>query len=124
MALFSKKQAKPEVLKRSLFTIENQNGLTDSPNHNDFIHYLDELFSSDDQFVTLALKQSKDCVNFVQACVIDGSIIIQLGLDKDGKTKLVEKTVSTIDEYFRIFNTFFAYGTVDKIRSYKPVKMM
>ena len=83
--------------------MENQNGYLTDFTFDDVEDYLQEMFDDFDQFVTLTLIEATNGVRFIQACQILGGILnIQLGLENNEGTKLVEKNCSkeVLNEHF------------------------
>ena len=102
--------------------LENQNGYMTDFTFDDVEDYLQEMFDDFNQFVTLTLTEAKNGVRFIQACQILGGILnIQLGLENNEGTKLVEKTCSK-EVCISIFKKFYEYSLVDDLDTYKPVK--
>lgn len=118
------KRAVPDftAVKEEQFVLENQVGPVEDPTKDDVTAYLDSMFNDPDQFVTLTLPRAVNGVRFVQACLIGQNPVVQLGLEKGGKTQLVEKTCSTSSECVEIFHLFYDYGIVNNISDYSPVK--
>ena len=121
--LFGKKE-QPEFKKvdREILSLENQNGRLENPTREDLTDYLNCLFDEDDQFVTLTLAKAKDGVRFVQATFAGAKLIVQLGLEENNKTHLVEKVCDTGKECADIFYQFYDFGIIDRVAEYTPVQ--
>ncbi len=128
MSLFSKlfKKKTTEVVFEKVEPIENatletQNGLISNFSESDIDSCLQEMYEDVDQFVTLTLEQARYGIRYVQACQVDNGITVQLGIEKDENTRLVEKVCSE-EECRAIFHQFYSYGNVNDLESYKPVE--
>lgn len=88
------------------------------------MYMLDEAFENDEQFLTLSLeKPLYDGVYFVQAARLpDRSISVQVGIEDDGGTKLVEKTMDEVS-CAKIMMYFLETARVQDIESYTLIKM-
>lgn len=88
------------------------------------MYMLDEAFENDEQFFTLSLeKPLYDGVYFVQAARLpDRSISVQVGIEDDGGTKLVEKTMDEVS-CAKIMMYFLETARVQDIESYTLIKM-
>lgn len=88
------------------------------------MYMLDEAFENDEQFLTLSLeKPLYDGVYFVQAARLpDRSISVQVGIEDDGGTKLVEKTMDEVS-CAKIMIFFLETARVQDIESYTLIKM-
>ena len=72
-----------------------------------------------DQFVTLTAPRAKEDVRFVQACMQNGSVMVQLGLEENGN-RLLEKVCSQ-EECIRIFLAFYQGELVPNQYEYREV---
>ena len=88
------------------------------------MYMLDEAFENNEQFLTLSLeKPLYDGVYFVQAARIpDGSISVQVGIETENGTRLVEKTMDEVS-CAKIMIHFLETASVGDIDSYTLVKM-
>ena len=88
------------------------------------MYMLDEAFENDEQFLTLSLeKPLYDGVYFVQAARIpDGQISVQVGIETDSGTKLVEKLMDEVS-CAKIMMYFLETAKVEDIEGYTLVKM-
>lgn len=127
MGLFNKLFGKKEQMEfkkvdGEVLTLENQNGSLENPTREDLKDYLNCLFDEDDQFITLTLAKAKAGVRFVQATFAGTKLIVQLGLEENNKTHLVEKVCDRSKECVDIFYQFYDFGTVENISEYAPVQ--
>lgn len=121
--LFGKKeQTEFKKVDGDVLTLENQNGSIENPTREDLKDYLNCLLDEDDQFITLTLAKAKDGVRFVQATFAGTKLIVQLGLEENNKTHLVEKVCDTGKECTDIFYQFYDFGIVDRVADYTPVQ--
>lgn len=104
-------------------TLENQNGRITEFRDIDIEDYLYDMFSDEEQFVTLAREKAVYGVRFVQACQARGAIDVQLGIEETGRTRLVEKYCSE-RECMDIFLHFYDTARVEDIEHYKPVEFL
>ena len=72
------------VARQSNFTLENQNGKTENFRDVDIEDYLADMFDDPDQFVILTAPQPQHKVRYVQACVQDEGIEVELGIQEEG----------------------------------------
>lgn len=85
---------------------------------------LDEAFENDEQFLTLSLEKALyDGVYFVQgARNPDRTISVQVGIETDSGTRLVEKITDEVT-CAKIMMYFLETAKVEDIESYTLVKM-
>lgn len=85
---------------------------------------LDEAFQNDEQFLTLSLEKALyDGVYFVQAARIpSGAISVQVGIENDGGTKLVERLTDEVS-CAKIMMHFLETARVEDIDDYEVVKI-
>lgn len=88
------------------------------------MYMLDEAFEDDEQFLTLSLEKALyDGVYFVQAARLpNGAISVQLGIESDGGTKLVEKAMDEVS-CAKVMMHFLDTARVEDIESYAVVKL-
>lgn len=67
------------------FKLENQNGAVKEFRDIDIEDYLEDMFASPDQFVTLTAPEAQHKVRFVQACMQKDSIEVELGIEENGR---------------------------------------
>ncbi len=102
------------------FTLENQEGkLTDFRDIN-IEDYLADMFVTPDQFVVLTAPKAQNKIRFVQACMHDGEVEVELGIEENG-THLYYK-MCTQEECYRIFLDFYDNIFTPKMKEYKPVE--
>lgn len=119
--IFSKKKETVfDKVEEEVFVLSNQNGKTENPTKEDLKDYLNCLFDEDDQFITLTLSKAKNGVRFIQACFAGTDLVVQLGLEDNDKTHLVEKTCVRSEECVDIFYKFYDYELVDNIENTIP----
>ena len=82
---------------------------------------LEELYRDPDQFVTLTLAEAPHGIRYVQACQAGGGIDVQLGLEENGRTRLVEKLHSP-SECTAVFRQFYDHACVEGQETYQPVE--
>lgn len=102
------------------FKLENQNGVLRKFGVADIEDYLEDMFGSPEQFVTLTAPEALHKVRFVQACVLKDDIEVELGIEESG-THLVYKLCSEA-ECTRIFLDFFKAEFIPKMEEYQPVQ--
>ena len=108
------------VEKQNGFKLENQNGALREFRDVDIEDYLEDMFASPEQFVTLTAPEALRGVRFVQACVQKDDIEVELGIEENG-THLVYKLCSE-EECIRIFLDFFGDKFIPKMEEYQPVQ--
>lgn len=108
------------VAKQSKFTLESQNGKTENFRDVDIEDYLADMFEDPDQFVILTAPEPRNKVRYVQACVQDEGIEVELGIQEEG-TRLFGK-ICTEEECYRIFLDFYDNTFVPDMSEYKPVE--
>lgn len=126
MGFFSKlfgKKEKPQAVNKFGIMAENQDKRVPAE-LNTAMYMLDEAFENDEQFLTLSLeKPLYDGVYFVQAARIpDGMISVQLGIEQENGTKLVEKLTDEVT-CAKIMMHFLDTAKVGDIESYTLVRM-
>lgn len=91
---------------------------------NTAMYMLDEAFENDEQFLTLSLEKALyDGVYFVQAARLpNGLITVELGIENENGTKLVEKAMDEVS-CAKIMMHFLETAKVEDIESYTLVKM-
>lgn len=102
------------------FKLENQNGAVKEFRDIDIEDYLEDMFASPDQFVTLTAPEAQYKVRFVQACMQKDSIEVELGIEENG-IRLIYKLCSR-EECIRIFLDFFEQDFIPKMEEYQPVQ--
>ncbi len=121
--LFGRKE-KPQAVNKFGIMAENQDKRVPAE-LNAAMYMLDEAFENDEQFLTLSLKKAiYDGVYFVQAARLpDGMISVQLGIEQENGTKLVEKITDEVT-CAKIMMHFLDTAKVEDIENYTPVLRM
>ena len=100
-------------------TLENNfDGAINSPTWQQVQLYINKMFQNNEEFITLTLAKAVYGVRYMQACSVDGGYSLQLGVETDNKTNLVEK-ICDEKELLEHFSKFYEYGFVDGI--FKPM---
>ena len=102
------------------FSLENQDGRLTDIRDIDIEYYLEDMFDMPDQFVTLTAPEKRNKVRYIQACMHDGDIEVQIGIEEEG-TRLYYKMCSK-EECYRIFLDFYEDGFIPDMKEYKPVE--
>ena len=102
------------------FTLRNQNGALFTFNDADIDFLLEDMFEDVDQFVTLTSPVAVNKIRYVQACMCDEGVEVQLGIEEK-RTRLVHK-ICTRNECLEIFQTFFEGEFAPKLEEYSPVE--
>jgi len=124
--LFRKKSTEVRFDKmppESRYRLENQNGCLYDFGHCEILDFIHEITVDRKQFVTLVLPEAVNNIRFMQACVNDGKITVQIGIEEHNSTRLVEKHC-TYEQTQKMFLLFFDSGAVEDIGSYKPVSFL
>lgn len=74
-----------------------------------------------DEFVVLTLVDIKYDVRYVQSAPVNDRFTVQLGIEEENGTRLVEKLCSEA-EVIEIFREFFTTTNVKNINEYKEVE--
>ena len=98
----------------------NFDGPIDSPTWQQVELYIDKMIQNNEEFITLTLSEAVYGVRYMQACSVKGGYTLQLGVETDAKTNLVEK-VCDKKELIQRFTQFYEYGIVHDIDQFKPV---
>ncbi len=86
------------------------------------LDFLNRLFREpEDEFVVLTLADIKHNIRYVQSTWTPEGLIVQLGIEGDGGTRLVEKNCSE-KECVEIFREFYETSDVPNIQEYSEVK--
>lgn len=105
-------------------TLENNyDGLIDSPSWEQVVAYLEKITVVDDEFLTLTLSEAVYGVRYIQACKVGDKYSVQLGIEKEDSTNLVEAYYD-FEDMKKIFYDFYSYGYVENIELYKPVSFI
>ena len=108
------------VAKQSRSRLEDQNGRTENFAAVDIEYYLADMFKDREQFVILTAPEPQHKVRYVQACVADDGIEVELGI-QEAKTRLFGK-LCTEEECCRIFLDFYDRIFVPDMSEYQPVE--
>lgn len=103
--------------------LENQNDRLTNFSDVDLEMFLDAMFEDEDQFVTLTLPEARFGIRYVQACQVDDGINVQLGIEENEHTKLVEKMCSA-EECEDIFMQFYDTRMVSDLETYTSVEFL
>ena len=98
----------------------NFDGPIDSPTWQQVQLYIDKMIQNNEEFITLTLSEAVYGVRYMQACSVKGGYSLQLGIETDAKTNLVER-VCDEKELVERFTQFYEYGFVHDIDQFKPV---
>ena len=98
----------------------NFDGPIDSPTWQQVELYIDKMIQNNEEFITLTLSEAVYGVRYMQACSVKGGYSLQLGVETDTKTNLVE-IVCDKKELVERFAQFYKYGFVSDIDQFKPV---
>lgn len=82
---------------------------------------LEDVFDDSNQFLVLTLQKIRHNIRYVQATQCDDGIVVQLGVENNNTTKLVEKICSE-EECIDIFKEFYNSSAVKNLQDYTPVK--
>ena len=101
----------------------NFDGPIDSPTWQQVQLYINRIFQNNEEFIILTLSEAVYGVRYIQACDVNGEYSLELGIETDDKTKLVEK-VCDKKELVERFQQFYEYGVVNDIHQFKPVSFI
>ena len=129
MGLFSpkpKKQTTTDVTFKtepcpSPTVLGSQNGELHNVSWQQVENGLEDVFGDSNQFLVLTLQKIRHNIRYVQATQCDDGIVVQLGVENNNTTKLVEKICSE-EEYIDIFKEFYNSSAVKNLQDYTPVK--
>ena len=82
---------------------------------------LEDVFDDSNQFLVLTLQKIKHNIRYVQTTQCDDGIVVQLGVENNNTTELVEKICSE-HECIDIFREFYSSSAVKNLQDYTPVK--
>ena len=97
----------------------NFDGPIDSPTWQQVELYINKMIQNNEEFITLTLSEAVYGVRYMQACSVKGGYSLQLGIETDAKTNLVER-VCDKKELIERFTQFYEYGFVHDIDQFKP----
>ena len=95
----------------------------DSPTWQQVQLYINKMIQNNQEFITLTLNEAVYGVRYMQACSVKGGYSLQLGVETDAKTNLVER-VCDKKELVERFAQFYEYGFVHDIDQFKPVSFL
>ena len=98
----------------------NFDGPIDSPTWQQVQLYIDKMIQNNEEFITLTLSEAVYGVRYMQACSVKGGYSLQLGVETDAQTNLVER-VCDKKELVERFAQFYEYGFVHDMDQFKPV---
>ena len=101
----------------------NFDGPIDSPTWQQVQLYINKMIQNNEEFIVLTLSEAMYGVRYMQACDVNGEYSLELGIETDDKTKLVEK-VCDKKELVERFEQFYEYGVVHDINQFKPVSFI
>ena len=101
----------------------NFDGPIDSPTWQQVQLYINKMLQNNEEFIVLTLSEAVYGVRYMQACDVNGEYSLELGIETDDKTKLVEK-VCDKKELVERFEQFYEYGVVHDINQFKPVSFI
>ena len=101
----------------------NFDGPIDSPTWQQVQLYINKMIQNNEEFIVLTLSEAMYGVRYMQACDVNGEYSLELGIETDDKTKLVEK-VCDKKELVERFAQFYKYGVVHDIDQFKPVSFI
>lgn len=129
MGLFSsnpKKQTTTDVTFKTVpcpspTVLGSQNGELHNVSWQQVEDGLEDVFDDSSQFLVLTLQEIRHGIRYVQAAQCDDGITVQLGMEKNNATKLVEKICSE-QECIDIFKEFYNSSAVRNVQDYVPVE--
>ena len=98
----------------------NFDGHIDSPTWQQVQLYINKMIQNNEEFITLTLSEAVYGVRYMQASSFKGKYSLQLGMETDNKTNLVER-VCDEKELLERFAQFYESGFVHDIDQFKPV---
>ncbi len=105
-------------------TLENNfDGVINNPKWDDVNGYINIMLDNDEEFVTITLIEAIYGIRYMQTSKISGGITVQLGLEENNTTRLVEK-ICDKEQLIEYMNDFYQFGYVNDVASFKPVKFM
>ncbi len=109
------------ILKQNSFSLENQDGKNNEIESIDIEYGLQGLFNHKNQYIILTSPDIQNNIRFVQACMINNSVEVQI-LYQDTTPQLLYKLCSQ-EECWRIFLDFYDSVFIPNLKEYKPVQM-
>jgi hypothetical protein len=105
------------------FTIENQDGCKVVEGDGDLFEYVEIMLDDAEQFVTLCAPGALDGIRYVQACLVDQGIEVEIGVEDKEATKLYFK-LCTEEELKDIFVAFYHDRFRPDKSLYEPVEFL
>lgn len=102
-------------------TVRNQCEEADADNWETVLGFLNQLIDEPYEFVVLSLAETKSNIRFIQSAWVANGLTVQLGIEEENGTRLVEKLCSEA-ECVEIFRRFYDTSTVENINEYSDVK--
>ncbi len=103
-------------------TVRSQNEEKNADRWKIVLDFLNRLFDEpEDEFVVLTLANIKHNIRYVQSTWTSQGLIVQLGIEENGGTRLVEKYCSE-EECIEIFRKFYETSDVADIKDYSEVE--
>lgn len=111
-----------EKMRESMdFTIENQDGSKVVEGDEDLFAYVEIMLDDAEQFVTLCAPKALGGIRYVQACLVDGGIEVEIGVEDKEATRLYSKSC-TEEEVKDIFVAFYHDRFRPDRSHYEPVE--
>lgn len=82
---------------------------------------IEMLYDDPSEFVVLSLAEITSNIRFVQCALVSEGLTVQLGIEEENGTRLVEKICSEA-ECVEIFRRFYETSMVDNVSEYREVK--
>lgn len=102
-------------------TVRNQCEEVSAESWETVLGFLNQLIDDPDEFVVLSLAEIKSNVRFIQSAWTAKGLTVQLGIEEENGTRLVEKLCSEA-ECIEIFRKFYDTSFVDNVSEYREVK--
>ena len=103
------------------FTLETQELDLEDFGKEEIMGCLQEMFVIPGEFVVLTAPEAQHKVRYVQACMDDDGVEVELGIEGEG-TRLYYKICSE-EECSSIFFAFYGNTFVPNMEEYKPVEI-
>lgn len=111
-----------EKTKTERSTVRNQCEEVSADSWEAVLGFLDKLLYDDpSEFIVLSLAEITGSVRFVQSAWVAKGLTVQLGIEEENGTRLVEKICSE-KECVEIFRRFYDTSTVENINEYSEVR--
>lgn len=103
------------------FTIANQDGQINVESEEELYSYIRIMLDDPDQFVVLCAPKAMKNIRYIQACMVNDEIEVQLGVEEGDTTKLYSKRCEE-EELKEIFVAFYYGEFVTEHSQYQPVE--